>query len=99
MYNVKYKMPRSRKESDFVVYPFTAEDDKLKLQSENHCIIVIVEGKHKGKMLVSKRFNQYPRFEFCLPSNGGKVLDTPKEIQEQIDEIRKNPTGKIVRLV
>jgi len=96
---VNYKMPRARKSSKFVVYPFTADDKGIKLQSENHCIIAYVNGNNKGKMLVSPRFNQYPRFEGCLPEFGGKCLDIPNEIQVQLDEIIKRPTGKVVRLI
>jgi hypothetical protein len=95
---VKFKLPRARKVSDFIVYPFTAEDESIKLQSDNHCMIVFVGGENKGKTLQSKRFAQYPRFEYCDPRNGGNVIDTPKEITDQLELILKNPTGKIITL-
>jgi hypothetical protein len=95
-HHINYKMPRARKESSFTVYPFSQGERMLRLQSENHCIIVDTE---KNKMLVSKRFAQYPRFEYCDPKYGGKVMDIPAEIQSQVDEIVKAPTGKEVSLV
>ena len=95
---ITYKMPRARKTSEFVVYPFTTEASNLKLQSDNHCLVVYVSGKNAGKTLVSKRFAQYPSFSACLPQNGGKVIDTPAEILAQLDSVIKNPTGKVVRL-
>ena len=94
-HHVTYKMPRARKESRFTVYPFSKGDLKIQLQSDNHCMIVLVE---RGKTLVSKRFAQYPTFAACHPGHGGKVIDTPKEIQEQVEEIMKTPTGRIVTL-
>jgi len=97
--NVTYKMPRARKESVFTVYPFTAESEQIKLQSENHCIVVFVSGEMKGQCFVSPRFNQYPRFEACHPRHGGKQQATPEEISKQLDIILKTPTGKVVRLV
>ena len=95
---VNFKMPRARKESQFIVYPFTADEKTLKLQSDNHCIIVHVDGEFKGKMFVSKRFNQYPRFDACAPRFGGTMKDTPSEITEQLTKIMETPTGKIVQL-
>jgi len=96
---VNFKMPRARTESAFIVYPFTKDDSQIKLQSDNHCIIVIISGKLQGQMFVSKRFNQYPRFEFCLPQNGGKKLATPDTITEQLKPILAAPTGHTVLLV
>jgi hypothetical protein len=49
-------------------------------------------------MLVSKRFNDYPRFSHCNPELGGKLCDLPAEINEQLKKIAENPTGKVVRL-
>jgi len=59
----------------------------------------MVDGPLKGKTLVSKRFAQYPVFHACLPSFGGKAIDTPQEITDQLTEILKAPTGAVVRIV
>lgn len=96
---INYKMPRARTISDFIVYPFTKDDTQIKLQSDNHCIIVIISGDQSGHMFVSKRFNQYPRFEFCAPRNGGKKVATPATITEQLTPILAAPTGHTVLLV
>lgn len=97
--HVTYKMPRARKVSEFTVYPFTKDDNSIKLQSDNHCIIVFHAGTNAGYMLVSPRFNQYPIFAACIPANGGKCHPTPDAITKQIAEIRKAPTGHTVLLV
>jgi len=96
---VNFKMPRARTESAFIVYPFTKDDKCIKLQSDNHCIMVFISGTNEGHSLVSKRFNQYPRFEFCLPQNGGKCIKTPDTITEQLKPILEEPTGHTVTLV
>lgn len=81
MKTIEFKMPRARKASDFVVYPWNEGDTRYKLQSGNHCIIVDVESNN---MLVSKRFAQYPRFEYCNPALGGKGMALPVEIKSQL---------------
>ena len=97
--HVSYKMPRARTISEFTVYPFTKDDNSIKLQSDNHCIIVYHVGPLAGYMLVSKRFNQYPIFAACMPAHGGKCIPTPDAITQQVTEIRKAPTGHTVLLV
>ena len=97
--HVSYKMPRARTAAEFTVYPFTADDSQIRLQSDNHCIVVMVSGPLKGKSFYSKRFNQYPRFEYCQPQHGGKMVDTPATITEQLTLILAAPTGHIVSLV
>lgn len=97
--HITYKMPRARTVSEFTVYPFKADSSQIKLQSDNHCIIVCISGNKAGTMFVSKRFNQYPRFEYCLPCNGGKQHDTPADILAQLKPILAAPTGLIVSLV
>ena len=94
--DIKYKLPRMRSESEFTVYPISAGDKLIKLQSDNHCMIVDLKN---DRTLVSRRFNQYPRFEACLPKNGGKVINTPKEIIEQLQPYLDNPTGSRVNLL
>ena len=94
-HSVTYKMPKARSESKFVVYPFTQGARMLKLQSQNHCIIVDTQ---ENCMMVSKRFAQYPRFEFCQPSAGGKIVDIPAEVQAQLNDIINAPTGNVVKL-
>ena len=92
---ITHKMPRARKESKFTVYPFAANENKIQLQSDHHCMLVIVD---LGRTFVSKRYAQYPRFAGCHPANGGKIIDTPVDIKEQLDIILQSPTGKIVNL-
>ena len=96
---VNFKMPRARTISEFTVYPFTADDESIKLQSKNHCIIVFIGGPTKGFMYQSKRFNQYPIFAACAARHGGKKVATPDTITEQLTEILKAPTGHTVLLV
>ena len=96
--HVTYKMPRARTASEFTVYPFTADDACIKLQSDNHCIMVFISGPSAGHMYQSKRFNQYPRFEHCMPQNGGKKVATPESITTQLIPILARPTGHIVSL-
>ena len=97
--HITYKMPRARTVSEFTIYPFTADDECIKLQSDNHCILVFIGGEMAGTMFVSQRFNQYPRFEYCKPQNGGKRLTTPATITEQLTPILAKPTGHTVLLV
>jgi hypothetical protein len=94
--NIKYKLPRMRTESEFTVYPNSAGDKFIKLQSDNHCMLVDLKN---GRTLVSRRFDQYPHFEACLPQNGGKAIDTPDEIIEQLQPYLENPTGARVTLL
>ena len=96
--NIMYKMPRARTVSEFTVYPFTKDDSQIKLQSDNHCIVVMVSGPLEGKSFLSKRFNQYPRFEYCTPALGGRMVDTPATITEQLTPILAEPTGRVVSL-
>lgn len=96
--HVNFKMPRARTESQFTIYPFTADDSQIKLQSDNHCIVVMVSGPLMGKSFLSKRFNQYPRFEYCQPQHGGKMVDTPETITAQLVPILAAPTGHVVTL-
>lgn len=96
---VNFQMPRARTVSNFIVYPFTAHDEVIKLQSDNHCLMVCISGDNAGYMFQSKRFNQYPRFEFCAPRNGGKKVVTPATITEQLTPILAAPTGHTVLLV
>lgn len=90
MKDITFKMPRARKESEFTVYPWSEGDTRYKLQSDNHCIIVNLE---KGIMMVSQRFAQYPRFEYCNPALGGKALPLAEEIKSQLESIIEAKEG------
>jgi len=92
--NVIIKLPRARKASEFTIYPWVKTDKYLKLQSENHCLIF---NRTSHFAIVSKRFNQYPRFEFCHPDMGGKEIKLSSEEIKQI--LSYTETGKTVVIV
>lgn len=88
------KVPGARKTEQFILYPMAAADTIAKLQSDNRCIVV---NTTSGRMHVSKRVAQYPRFESCKPQYGGKMHDAPADLLKWIEETRTN--SETVRLV
>lgn len=90
MKTIEFRVPRARNTSSFVVYPWSQGDKRYKLQNGNHCIIVDIE---KEVMLVSKRFNQYPTFEYCNPELGGKLLRLSEDVKDQLEAITLSGHG------
>lgn len=79
---ITMKVPGARKAEEFIVYPFLEDEAEIKLQSDNRCVII---GRKSKNMYVSKRFAQYPRFDYCAPSLGGKKHPVPEDILEQAE--------------